>query len=70
MDKQGRLRDYESVDLRRTYRDDAKVRNETVANLSTLPETAVAAIQATTRWSRLANSSGLSGRCCTGMWRR
>jgi hypothetical protein len=47
VDKQGRQRDYESVYLRRTFRDGGRVRNETVANLSALPEAAVAAIEAT-----------------------
>lgn len=36
MDKAGRVRDYESAYLRRTYRDGGKVKNETVANLSVL----------------------------------
>ena len=47
VDKQGHERVYESVLLRRTYRDGAKVRNETVANLSMLPPEAVDAIEAT-----------------------
>ncbi len=47
MDKQGSERVYESVLLRRTYRDGPKVRNETVANLSMLPEEAIAALEAT-----------------------
>ncbi|MDI3313623.1 MAG: IS1634 family transposase [Mycobacterium sp.] len=47
MDKQGSERIYESVLLRRTYRDGPKVRNETVANLSTLPQAAIAALEAT-----------------------
>jgi hypothetical protein len=37
VDKQGRRRDYQSAYLRRTFREDGKVRNETVANLSALP---------------------------------
>ncbi len=37
VDKQGRRKDYSSAYLRRTYRDGGKVKNETVANLSTLP---------------------------------
>ena len=37
VDKAGRVRDYESAYLRRTYRDGGKVKNETVANLSVLP---------------------------------
>ncbi|MFV1499496.1 hypothetical protein [Mycobacterium kansasii] len=32
--------------LRRTFRDGPKVRNETVANLSMLPEAAIAALEA------------------------
>lgn len=47
MDKQGSERIYESVLLRRTYRDGPTVRNETVANLSTLPPAAIAALEAT-----------------------
>jgi hypothetical protein len=46
MDKQGRRRDYESRYLRRTYRDGGRVRHETLANLSGLPEQAVDAIEA------------------------
>jgi hypothetical protein len=46
VDRQGRRRDYESRYLRRTYRDGGKVRHETVANLSGLPERAVDAIEA------------------------
>lgn len=47
MDKRGERREYESVYLRRTYREGGKVRNETVANLSMLPPPAVAAVEAT-----------------------
>ena len=46
MDRQGRRRDYESRYLRRTYRDAGKVRHETLANLSGLPEQMVDAIEA------------------------
>ena len=53
MDKQGRRREYQSVYLRRTYRDGPKVRNETVANLSLLPEAAVAAVEATLKGQTL-----------------
>src|SRR6266496_3526904 len=38
VDKQGRRRDYSSAYLRRTYRDGGRVKNETVANLSALPD--------------------------------
>jgi hypothetical protein len=37
VDKQGRRKDYSSAYLRRTYRDGGTVKNETVANLSSLP---------------------------------
>jgi Transposase DDE domain len=53
VDKRGQVRDYESVYLRRTFRDGPKVRNETVANLSMLPEAAVAAIEATLKGQTL-----------------
>ena len=45
-DKQGQRREYESRYLRRTYRDDGKVRHETLANLSGLPEQTVDSIEA------------------------
>jgi hypothetical protein len=38
VDKQGRARDYSSAYLRRAYREAGKVKNETVANISALPD--------------------------------
>src|SRR6516225_9066861 len=38
VNKQGNAREYSSAYLRRTYREGKRVRNETVANLSALPE--------------------------------
>jgi hypothetical protein len=52
-DKQGRRREYESRYLRRTYRDGAKVRHETLANLSGLPGQAVDAIEAALKGTAL-----------------
>jgi hypothetical protein len=46
VDKQGRRKDYSSAYLRRTYRDDGKVKNETVANLSALPDHVIDLIDA------------------------
>jgi len=46
VDKQGRRRDYQSVYLRRSYRDGGKVKHEQLANLSALPEAAITAIEA------------------------
>src|SRR5712671_4125967 len=46
MDKQGRARDYSSAYLRRTYRDGGKVKNETVANISALPDHVIDLIDA------------------------
>ena len=51
--KSGEQRVYESVLVRRTYRDGAKVRHETLANLSALPSDAVSAIEATLKGERL-----------------
>ncbi len=44
--RDGQRREYESRYLRRTYRDGAKVRHETLANLSGLPASVVDAIEA------------------------
>ena len=46
VDKQGRERDYSSAYLRRTYREAGMVKNETVANLSVLPDHVVDLIDA------------------------
>src|SRR5262245_13363837 len=46
VDKRGRQRDYSSAYLRRTYREGGKVKNETVANLSSLPAHVVDLIDA------------------------
>ena len=46
MDKTGNVRRYESILVRRTFRDGAKVRNETLANLSKLPAEAITAVEA------------------------
>jgi hypothetical protein len=46
VDKQGQVRDYSSAYLRRTYRDGGKVKNETVANLSALPDQVIDLIDA------------------------
>ena len=51
--KSGEQRVYESVLVRRTYRDGSKVRHETLANLSALPAEAVSVIEATLKGERL-----------------
>jgi hypothetical protein len=51
--KSGERRVYESVLVRRTYREAGKVRHETLANLPALPEAAVAAVEATLKGERL-----------------
>jgi hypothetical protein len=51
--KSGERRVYESVLVRRTYRDGGKVRHETLANLSALPAEAAAAVEATLKGHRL-----------------
>ena len=52
-DKAGRRHEYESRYLRRTYRDGGKVRHETLANLSGLPEEVVDAIEAALKGTAL-----------------
>src|SRR5271157_1539890 len=46
VDKAGQRRDYQSVYLRRSFRDGGKVKHEQLANLSALPDTAISAIEA------------------------
>src|SRR5664279_5009583 len=46
VDKAGQRHQYESVYLRRSYRQDGKVKHEQVANLSALPAAAITAIEA------------------------
>src|SRR5580698_3679357 len=52
-DKEGQRHDYESRYLRRTYRDDGKVRHETLANLSGLPEAVTDSIEAAQKGTAL-----------------
>jgi len=52
-DKAGRRREYESAYLRRTYRDGAKVKHETLANLSGLPDQVVDSIEAVLKGAAL-----------------
>jgi hypothetical protein len=54
--KSGEQRVYESVLVRRTYREGGKVRHETLANLSALPAEAAAAVEATLKGERLVPS--------------
>jgi hypothetical protein len=51
--RSGEQRVYESVLVRRTYREGGRVRHETLANLSALPAEAVAAVEATLKGERL-----------------
>jgi hypothetical protein len=53
VDKAGNVHRYESVLVRRTYRDGTKVRHETLANLSKLPAEVIAAIDATLKGQAL-----------------
>jgi len=52
-DKQGQRREYESRYLRRTYRDGGKVKHETLANLSGLPEAVIDSIEAALKGTAL-----------------
>jgi hypothetical protein len=53
VDKRGHQRRYSSAYLRRTYRDGGKVKNETVANLSALPDHVIDWIDAGLKGQRL-----------------
>src|SRR3984893_17936262 len=53
VDKAGDVHRYESVLVRRSYRDGKKVRHETLANLSKLPAEVITAIEATLRGQQL-----------------
>jgi hypothetical protein len=53
VDKAGRRRDYQSVYLRRSYREGAQVKHQQLANLSALPEAAITAIEAVLAGSTL-----------------
>jgi len=53
VDKQGHRRAYFSAYLRRTYREGKRVRNETVANLSALPEHVIDGIDAGLKGAQL-----------------
>jgi Transposase DDE domain len=53
VDKAGTVHRYESVLVRRSYRDGKKVRHETLANLSKLPAEVIAAIEATLKGQAL-----------------
>jgi hypothetical protein len=57
VDKQGRRRDYSSAYLRRTYRDGGKVKNETVANLSALPDHVIDLVDAGLKGQQLVPAS-------------
>jgi hypothetical protein len=57
VDRQGRRKDYSSAYLRRTYREDGKVKNETVANLSVLPDHLIDLIDAGLKGQQLVPAS-------------
>jgi hypothetical protein len=56
--RDGQRREYESRLLRRTYRDGGKVRNETLANLSKLPDHVVDAVEAALKGEVLVPAAG------------
>src|SRR5579864_1939943 len=58
MDKQGRRRDYSSAYLRRTYRDGGTVKNETVANISALPDHVIDLIDAGLKGQHMVPAAG------------
>jgi len=69
--KDGMERVYETHLLRRSFREDGKVRNETVANLSHLPAAAITAVRSVLagRDSGCPRCSARPGGCGTWRWR-
>ena len=65
VDKAGTVHRYESVLVRRTYRDGKKVRHETLANLSKLPAEVIAAIEATLKGQALVPAAAA---CTIARW--
>lgn len=53
VDKAGRQREYQSHLVRRTYREDGKVKHQTLANITALPVAAIEAIRAVLRGEQL-----------------
>ncbi len=53
VDKAGRQREYQSHLVRRTFREDGKVKHQTLANITALPPAAIEAIRATLRGERV-----------------
>src|SRR5665811_2504575 len=53
VDKEGRRREYKSHLVRRTFREDGKVKHQTLANISALPAPAIEAIRASLRGEHL-----------------
>ena len=58
--KDGVERVYESFLLRRSFRDNGTVRNETLANLSALPPAAIAAVKAVLAGESLASVASIA----------
>src|ERR1700694_1665810 len=63
VDKAGNVRRYESVLVRRSYRDGKKVRHETLANLSKLPAEVITAIEATLKGQTLVPAEAVCTIC-------
>jgi hypothetical protein len=57
--KDGSMRTYRTHLLRRSFREDGKVKKETLANLSALPDTAIAALKASLSGSVLVDAGEL-----------
>src|SRR6202163_1808172 len=63
VDKAGDVHRYESVLVRRSYRDGKKVRHETLANLSKLPAEVITAIEATLKGQTLVPAEAVCTIC-------
>ena len=71
--RDGTERVYQRHLLRRSYRDDGKVRKETMANLSHLPDGAIDAVRLVLAGRALVDADAgveVTARCRTGRWPR
>ena len=59
VDKAGRVHHYESILVRRTFREGGKVRHETLANLSKLPAEVITVVEATLKGQTLVPAAAL-----------
>jgi hypothetical protein len=72
-DREGETREYASYLLRRSWREDGKIRHETLSNITALPDATIEVIRASLAGKALVvagEAQPSNGPCRTGTWRR